>query len=389
MVTLPQLRERGRLVFEMIRAQLGAFEVQVTYYPIVLPEVSEFQYHLAVIFMTESDPEGGWWFDSAPDSVPGSEAKPAKAKVSSGRQWPELSSTTGAQDDERAFLELLVGAYAKPSENALSSRIFGICCGLNLLVPGVLDKILKAKLSDHWSSLLLPTTPALVPEEWASMFPMLFTQLYYRSAPFKSAVTSTWARSNRARIHTDLLIIENPGSPSTRTVQKYCYAPAASRPWGVDMPDVRYRCGCPDSEPCKWTRRETSGKPQFQEYFATLVSLCKREVLYVAVFKQGFKLVQIAGTSVVVQPYSEELQGFPLDQRDRVQFRAAKFEPDAAKPSTRLTQGKKGQKNKKEATSKRRRSSSTAIAFPRHVSPWTGAGIRAYEARVAASSQNP
>jgi hypothetical protein len=68
-------------------------------------------YHLIYIFLTESNPEGGWWF--------------------------EANKQTGEGDWLKGMLE----KYNKIADRAISSRIFGMCCGINLYNGGVVEEI--------------------------------------------------------------------------------------------------------------------------------------------------------------------------------------------------------------------------------------------------------
>ncbi|KAG9082862.1 hypothetical protein FS749_006510, partial [Ceratobasidium sp. UAMH 11750] len=318
-LTLPSLTARGQNIFEAIKSQLGAFEMNVDCYEVELPFLlpkgdlrailsSEYQYHLAFVFLTESSPGGGWWFQG-PEN-----------QGSASNELPQ-----GAQASEAVWLRTMLNGYDDIVERAVSARIFGLCCGVNLTAPGVVLDIATCLESTKWESIVLPTGSSITPEEYACMFPELFTQLYYKSAPLKSALLTTWSRSHRAREHTGLLLIDKTGDPRTCTVQKYSYAPTSSRPWGVDTPFPESFCNCSnDNQAIKWVRPKRSPKPAFGEYFATLHSSCKHSVLYLAVFAKDFRLVKIGGTTVVVQSYCEELRGFPLDSHERFRFQVAK-----------------------------------------------------------------
>ncbi|KAB5589099.1 hypothetical protein CTheo_7461 [Ceratobasidium theobromae] len=74
-------------------------------------------YHLAVIFLTEGDPQGGWWH----------------------------TSMHGNQHDcrvsETQFLESCLRSLNRFATQALTARIFGVACGFNLKVKGSLGLI--------------------------------------------------------------------------------------------------------------------------------------------------------------------------------------------------------------------------------------------------------
>ncbi|KAG8732398.1 hypothetical protein FRC10_000947, partial [Ceratobasidium sp. 414] len=320
--SLPDLTARGKNIFDQIKSQLRAFEMNVTCYEIELPYVlanrdlaailsSEFQYHLAFLFLTESNPGGGWWFQGT-----------------SGQPLHNGEGHAPGQAAEGHWLQAVLQPYNNISARAVSARIFGLCCGINLSSPGVVQDIAGGLNETKWASIVLPTAPSVIPEEYASMFPEMFMQLYYNTAPLKSALVKTWSRSTRSREHTDLLVIEYPGDPAKRTIQKFCYAPASSRPWGVDTPLARSFCNCVENDSeVRWVRRRGFRGTKFGEYFGTLHSSCKHTVLYVAVFAKDFRQVQISGTAIVVQPYSEQLKCFPLDSHERFRFEVAKVSP--------------------------------------------------------------
>jgi hypothetical protein len=66
-------------------------------------------YHLVIIFLTESDPRGGWWVMSDDERL-------------------------GAfRVDEKTFIDYHTENLMLLATDALTARIFPICCGLNLL----------------------------------------------------------------------------------------------------------------------------------------------------------------------------------------------------------------------------------------------------------------
>jgi hypothetical protein len=75
------------------------------------------EYHLAVVFVTESQPGGGWWWASRYGNQP-------KSQVS-----------------ERDLLVECRHQVRRLERKALSFRMFGVACGTNLLGRGVVDKL--------------------------------------------------------------------------------------------------------------------------------------------------------------------------------------------------------------------------------------------------------
>lgn len=74
---------------------------------------SEGPYHLVYMFLTESNPCGGWWF------------------------------STDAQESEGEWLKAMLCEYEGIATKALSARIFGICCGVNLMGAGVMSDLVE------------------------------------------------------------------------------------------------------------------------------------------------------------------------------------------------------------------------------------------------------
>ncbi|KAG9101960.1 hypothetical protein FS749_001009 [Ceratobasidium sp. UAMH 11750] len=390
-VSLPSLATRGKDIFNTIKSQLGSFEMAVSCYEIDLPLTlsssdirtilsSEFKYHLAFLFLTESSPNGGWWFEDASMAHPSVRDQPAEPH----------------QDSEGRWLSLILKPYTDIAKRAVSARVFGLCCGINLTAPGVVQDIAGCLDDSKWDSIILPTASSVTPEEYACFFPELFMQLYYNTSPLKTALLNTWSKSNRARTHSDLLVIEHPSDPTKRTVHKYSYAPSASRPWGIDTPLACSFCNCQeDDSQLTWVRsRERRSRAKvFGEYFTTLHSSCKHTVLYLAVFAKDFKLIRISGTKVAVQVYSEELRCFPLDNHERFLFKVAKYDlnlkgrgktHERYPPSQMSKQGRRSKQSKNAEYY-----SGGRLRLPfEHSSAWTVAGRRAQEHANAGPSSN-
>ncbi|KAG9077797.1 hypothetical protein FRC06_008711, partial [Ceratobasidium sp. 370] len=72
---------------------------------------SEDPYHLAFVFLTESNVAGGWWWDD------------------------------DAQCSESEWITGILNKYSGIADKALSARVFGLCCGINLSVPGTVQSI--------------------------------------------------------------------------------------------------------------------------------------------------------------------------------------------------------------------------------------------------------
>ncbi|KAG9080276.1 hypothetical protein FRC06_006841 [Ceratobasidium sp. 370] len=258
--------------------------------------------------MTESDPRGGWWWED------------------------------GSRVEESVWLREVVGIYSKIVAKAVTSRIFGICCGVNLTAPGAVQHILDGLQgyglkSTAWGSIVLPSAAVVSAEDYASIFPEMFVKFYYNSLPLKTSLLGVWSKSKEVREHTNLLVIENPGNERTRTISKYTYAPLSSRPWGLDLPVARSFCMCsPRDGDVYWKRishqtpkaGKQSKRPAFGEHFVIMQTSCKHARLYIAVFHEGFETLDIGGTTIVRQEFDLSLGAFPLDMRSRVCKRVIK-----------------------------------------------------------------
>jgi hypothetical protein len=69
-------------------------------------------YHVVFMFLTESNPGGGWWWNSS------------------------------QQTSEYNWLGM-IDSYSKIATSALTARIFGICCGINLRSEESVDFLLR------------------------------------------------------------------------------------------------------------------------------------------------------------------------------------------------------------------------------------------------------
>lgn len=74
-------------------------------------------YHIAIIFMTESNPRGGWWFSTDKD------------RGGLGRT------------DERKFLCFHIKVLTGLAKDAVTMQMFMLTCAVNLLNPKYLGMI--------------------------------------------------------------------------------------------------------------------------------------------------------------------------------------------------------------------------------------------------------
>ncbi|KAG9083825.1 hypothetical protein FRC06_004357, partial [Ceratobasidium sp. 370] len=216
-------------LLEQICAILGVFELHVVsffrkirdhverseakeLYNQLLPDGP---YHLCVIFLTESSPEGGWWVTSDKDR--------------GGR----------SQAEEPSFLKLHTSSLSELARSAISARMFMICCSLNFWESSTLGKIHNYLDACPWHSIVFPSAPQLLPQFFINFMPELFAQLYYFGAPLRSALLRTWGKSLEARAHTGLVIMDRKHWEGEElTVTKFEHAPQSTRPFGFELPMV-------------------------------------------------------------------------------------------------------------------------------------------------------
>jgi hypothetical protein len=74
-------------------------------------------YHLAIVFLTESHPGGGWWYSS------------------------QYGNQASSQVGEKEFLSNCLSDLRQLARSAVTARIFGAACGINLPGAGVVGTI--------------------------------------------------------------------------------------------------------------------------------------------------------------------------------------------------------------------------------------------------------
>ncbi|KAG8714820.1 hypothetical protein FRC08_011409 [Ceratobasidium sp. 394] len=123
--------DKARALLAQITAMLGVFELHLVAFLQAHEEgLTDHQatalkdellprepYHLAVVFLTESDPEGGWWTRT------------------------DLDKEGKAQVNEKQFLRYHLKPLTSLAMNATSARIIMSSCALNLFVDSTLGVI--------------------------------------------------------------------------------------------------------------------------------------------------------------------------------------------------------------------------------------------------------
>ncbi|QRW09579.1 hypothetical protein RhiLY_08578 [Ceratobasidium sp. AG-Ba] len=250
-------------------------------------------YHLAVIFVTESNPGGGWWHTS------------------------EHGSQKKSQVDEDAFLDQCRYQVRHLSARALTSRIFGAACGMNLQGPRAIHLIQSSLLQTSYLSVLLPTATNLLLSDYSHILPEILMNLYYLGSDLRSACQRVWGRSREARYHTGLLFIDRSHTQERFLITKVMHAPPKHRPYGLFLPDCWTICGC-SSKKAKWVYK--TEKPHGKEFIYLYLSSCGHVDLRVAVFPSRRRIVQRSGESFVEEDWDREKRMFHFHESTAVRM---------------------------------------------------------------------
>ncbi|CAE6434939.1 unnamed protein product [Rhizoctonia solani] len=333
---LKSYQETARALAKQLHAALAIFEIHVVPVLIKLNRkvlVSQAEvirhhllprapYHLAILFLTESDPRGGWW-------VMSSEERLGAFRV-----------------DEKTFINYHVETLVYLATDALTARVFPISCGLNLLNEDTLGDIFSTLNVGPWESIVLPTALSLLVKNYVSIFPELFVNLYYFGLPLRSSLLRTWAKSEEAREHTGFLVMERAaGRNKPFGVSKFEHAPN-SRPFGIDLPMAPSVCGCWDKSPHHWSLRHSSNA--FGERFSFYISSCCSLELHVAIYTDRRTVFNAHGTMIMEEKWDPASERFSFDPITMV--------------CMKISISRKG----KTEQAKR----------PKHTSPWTEAGAK-------------
>ncbi|KAG8716465.1 hypothetical protein FRC08_009472 [Ceratobasidium sp. 394] len=338
---LGSLQTTAEALVAQVCAALGAFELHLVVEVLELASqldeldserilqelLPKAPFHVVVVFLTESDPRGGWWVS------------------------PQRDGKAAQRASEKGFLEFHLDSLTKLARSARSARLFIISCGMNMFNEKTVGSIFHAINTRPWHSIVFPSVPAIMPWQYASIFPELFTHLYYFGAPLKSSLLRTWAKSREARRHTGFILMDRVDcGTGLLEVSRFEHAPHTSRPYGFDLPMLPSLCGCwhkssPDSSP-HWSPYHVSQK--FREVFSFFVSTCCSFELHIAIYT-GCRTVRDAhGTKIVEELWDTAAERFHFDSLTMV---AIKMSP------ARKTIAERAER-------------------PRHTEPWTIAGQR-------------
>ncbi|KAG9083459.1 hypothetical protein FRC06_004524 [Ceratobasidium sp. 370] len=306
---LASLKQLAGSIYDQIQASLGSFEVNLASFCSVLHQgLSEedetvlreqlapnAEFHLALVFVTESNPGGGWW---------------------------SRSGSSSSQAAEGQFLKFLNNQVRRLARQALSVRYFGVACGWNLPGQGVVDDIQRTLTSSRVLSLVLPTCGAILPCDYAHMLPELFLNIYYFGTDLRPSLYKVWGKSEEVRTHTGLLAIDRKTRETSFSITKLLHSERASRPLGVQLPDSSSICGCWSGQEGWIYRKEF---PNGRESIFTYQSECCGVEIHVAVFPSRRRTIKKNDTTFTEEDWNPDTLAF--DFKESTMVRMKRFPP--------------------------------------------------------------
>ncbi|KAF8750290.1 hypothetical protein RHS01_09347 [Rhizoctonia solani] len=251
-------------------------------------------FHLAVIFLTEGDPQGGWWHTSA-----------------HGHQ----KDSTVCEED---FLSTCLVNLEDVAERAVTARIFGVSCGYNLKVNGTINSIVRFLERTPYQSFVTPSTSSLLMCDYIPIFPEIFLNLYYFGTALEPALYRVWGKSKEARSHTGLMLFTRSPESVEMQVKAISYAPIASRPLGVPLPLLQTICGC-DNDGMKWSFKKTFVNG-LEAIFIYRAPCCQVE-LQVGIYPGNRQKFVQHEMHFVVENWDRESDTFTFNDSDNVKMK--------------------------------------------------------------------
>ncbi|KAG9099552.1 hypothetical protein FRC06_005155 [Ceratobasidium sp. 370] len=291
---ISSLRQLALSIYDQILSALCSFEINVASVCTLLHEglakeneeelqdqlAEDAEFHLAVVFVTESQPGGGWW------------------------------SKTGAQSAEEEFLRFLANQVRRLARRALSVRYFGAVCGSNLPGKGVIGNIQKALTPTMVLSLVLPTSPSILLCDYAHILPEIFLNLYYFGADLRPSLYKVWGKSAEVMTHTGLLTIDRKAKDLPFSITKLLHSPLDVRPLGVQLPSASSVCGCfsDDDDDGTWVLKKQAviGPESIFVY----QSACCGVGLQLAVFPSRRRMIKRNDIMFTEEDWDPETQSF-------------------------------------------------------------------------------
>ncbi|KAG9085388.1 hypothetical protein FRC06_003634, partial [Ceratobasidium sp. 370] len=255
---------------------------------------ADIDYHLAIVFVTESHPGGGWW------------------------QSSKYGSLKQSQGQEDWFLQQCLYQVRRLARKALTSRLFGAVCGMNLPGEGVVNNIQNCLTPTRYLSILLPTASNIQLGDYAHILPEVFLNLYYFSADLRPTVHRVWGKSSEVRHHTGLLIVDRKKVEERFSVTKLIFSPPKHRPFGVDLPDPGSICGCP-GEKAGWNFKKE--KPHGREVLFLYVSSCNHVELHVGIYPGRRRVVTRFDCTFIEEDWNPETHSFDFKESTMVRMK--------------------------------------------------------------------
>ncbi|QRW09537.1 ATPase [Ceratobasidium sp. AG-Ba] len=256
-------------------------------------------YHLAVVFLTESNPGGGWF---------------------------AASGKSAFQTEESQLLRKMANDSHILAQGASTVRMFGASCGVNLPGAGVVDSIRSHMKSSRLLSLVLPTAPFLLYSDFLHLFPELFLSLYYLGTDLRSTIYRVWGKSDEVRRHTGLIVFDRRDRESDVACTRLCYAPRTSRPLGVQLPAAWSICGCPDDGVGQDDWRFLKEQQHRKETIFSYRSACCGVQLNVAILPFKLRSIKRNDESFIEEDWQSATRQFPF--RDSTMVRMKIERPD-------------------------------------------------------------
>ncbi|KAG8739121.1 hypothetical protein FRC10_006119 [Ceratobasidium sp. 414] len=250
-------------------------------------------YHLAVIFMTEGDPLGGWWHTSA------------------------HGSQRDSSVSEDQFLGSCLHNLRHLARNAATARVFGLSCGFNLHTKDSWPKIRNYLHGTPFLSIVMPSTCSLLICEYASLLPELFVNLYYFGTGLETALMSVWGKASDVRKHTGLFVMQRSQNGSEFDLKKVTHSPPRSCPFGVQLPVVDTICGCPEG--AQWVYK-TQLQNQIEVVFVFRSSCCGVE-LQVGIYPGRRRSLMLHDTTFTEETWHNPSQSFLFTESGNVRMK--------------------------------------------------------------------
>jgi hypothetical protein len=116
----------------------------------------------------------------------------------------------------------------------------------------------------------------------------LHSLLYFKGEPMRKALPESWARDERSREHSDLVVFR-PGTPP----ETFIWSPQ-NRPLGCYLPDLRVFCACPNA---RWRHNSsTPHKEQLSKHTYRCTS-CKSRLVVIVTWDHSFDSHHQYGTT--------------------------------------------------------------------------------------------